>query len=89
MKAKEMSMLRRITLKLVLLVGLCVMAFGSQPGVAGCGEECRAADDGWMVCAEGSYRSYCEITSRCDECVPDSSGVCIPECTNLCGTGMC
>jgi hypothetical protein len=84
-------MLRRITLKLALLVGLSIMAFGAQPGVAGCSEECRAADDGWMLCVEtNSYRQYCEITSRCDDCVPDTTpGACLPQCTNLCGAGSC
>lgn len=82
-------MLRRITLKLALLVALSVMAFGSQPTTADCGATCQAADDGWMLCVEAGYRQYCEITSRCDECDPGPTGVCIPECSNLCGVGSC
>ena len=83
-------MLRRITLKLVLLAGLSVVAFGTQPGSASCGETCMPADDGWMLCVDtGNYRQYCQINSQCYPCDPGPSGVCIPECTNLCGVGGC
>jgi hypothetical protein len=83
-------MLKRLGLKLILLVGLCVMAFGSQPSSAdGCGQTCQPADDGWMLCVGGaSYRQYCQINSHCYDCTPPpGENVCIPECTNLCGGG--
>jgi hypothetical protein len=81
-------MLKRITLKLFLLAGLCVLALAPQSTLAdGCGEKCDSADDGWTVCDEGSYRSYCEIRSHCYDCYAPPGGVCIPECTNLCISG--
>lgn len=85
-------MLKRLMLKLLLLTGLCLLALAPQSARAdGCSQRCGEADDGWTICDwTTNYRSYCQITSHCDDCTPLPGQGCTPNCTNLCmGGGGC